>query len=123
LSLLKDSLPCIQVNGSETCSLSGCLNIRIPGIDAHALLMTLQAELAASVGSACNAGVIEPSYVLGAIGLTPDEASASLRLGFGRFTTIDDIDQAAALICEKAHRLSHRSLRSKHEPCITNRRR
>lgn len=107
LSRLKHGLPAVVVNGSDTCSLSGCLNIRIPGIDAHALLMTLQAELAASVGSACNAGLIEPSYVLGAIGLRPDEASASLRLGFGRFTTIDDIDRAAALICEKAHRLSH----------------
>jgi len=106
LRRLKDGLPAIKVNGSETSSLSGCLNICIPGIDAHALLMTLQAELAASVGSACNAGLIESSYVLGAIGLSPDEASASLRLGFGRFTTIDDIDQAAVLICEKAHRLS-----------------
>ncbi|RYH07766.1 cysteine desulfurase family protein [Tropicimonas sp. IMCC6043] len=104
---LKDGLPELKINGSEASSLSGCLNICIPGIDAHALLMTLQAEFAASVGSACNAGLIEPSYVLGAIGLSPDEASASLRLGFGRFTTIDDIDQAAALICEKAHRLSH----------------
>lgn len=107
LSRLKHGLPAVEVNGSDTCSLSGCLNICIPGIDAHALLMTLQAELAASVGSACNSGLIEPSYVLGAIGLKPDEASASLRLGFGRFTTIDDIDRAAAQICEKAHRLSH----------------
>lgn len=107
LSRLRETVPGIQVNGSEARSLSGCVNIRIPGIDAHALLMMLQAELAASVGSACNAGLIEPSYVLGAIGLTADEARASLRLGFGRFTTLDEIDQAAALICEKAIRLSH----------------
>lgn len=107
LSQLKHGLPRVELNGSDTCSISGCLNIRIPGIDAHALLMMLQAELAASVGSACNTGMIEPSYVLGAIGLKPDEASASLRLGFGRFTTIDDIDQAAALICKKARRLFH----------------
>lgn len=107
LNRLRESLPDLQVNGSEASSLSGCLNIRIPGIDAHGLLMMLQAELAASVGSACNAGLIEPSYVLGAIGLTPDEARASLRLGFGRFTTLYEIDQAAALICEKAIRLSH----------------
>lgn len=107
LSCLRGTVPGIQVNGSEARSLSGCVNIRIPGIDAHALLMMLQAELAASVGSACNAGLIEPSYVLGAIGLTADEARASLRLGFGRFTTLNEIDQAAALICEKAIRLSY----------------
>ncbi|MBM61410.1 MAG: IscS subfamily cysteine desulfurase [Acidobacteria bacterium] len=107
LNRLREGLLDIQVNGSEGHSLSGCLNICIPGIDAHGLLMMLQAELAASVGSACNAGLIEPSYVLAAIGLSADEARASLRLGFGRFTSFDEIDQAAALICEKAVRLSH----------------
>lgn len=107
LTRLRERIPSIRVNGSEESSLSGCLNIRVPGIDAHALLMMLQAELAASVGSACNAGLFEPSYVLGAIGLTPEEARASLRLGFGRFTTLDEIDQAVELICEKASRLSH----------------
>jgi len=106
LNRLREGLPGIQVNGAEERSLSGCLNIRIPGIDAHGLLMMLQAELAASVGSACNAGLIEPSYVLGAIGLSPDEVRTSLRFGFGRFTTFDEIDQAAKLICEKAVRLS-----------------
>lgn len=105
LSLLQHGLPSVKVNGSATASLSGCLNIRIPGLDAHALLMTLQTELAASVGSACNVGLLEPSYVLSAVGLSPDEASASFRLGFGRFTTTDEIDRAAALICRKAQRL------------------
>ena len=51
LSRLRKMVPGIQVNGSEARSLGCCLNIRIPGIDAHALLMMLQAELAASVGS------------------------------------------------------------------------
>lgn len=105
LSRLKASLIGLKCNGSEDRSLSGCLNFRIPGIDSHALLMTLQAELAASVGSACNAGLIETSYVLREIGLTPDEIGASLRLGFGRFTTMSDIDQAAELICDRANRL------------------
>lgn len=107
LTRLRERIPSIRINGSEENGLSGSLSIRIPGIDAHALLMMLQAELAASVGSACNAGLIEPSYVLGAIGLTPDEARASLRLGFGRFTTLDEIDQVVELISEKASRFSH----------------
>ena len=106
LNLLRGGLPALKVNGSESHNLGGCLNVCIPGIDAHALLMTLQADLAASVGSACNSGLIEESYVLRAIGLTPDEASASLRLGFGRFTTLDEIDRAALLICEKVRRLT-----------------
>lgn len=107
LARLLERLPDIRVNGSEISRLSGCLNICIPRTDSHALLMMMQEELAASVGSACNAGLFEPSYVLREIGLTPDEARASLRLGFGRFTTFDEIDQAAELICAKAARLSH----------------
>lgn len=103
---LRKRIPSIRVNGSEERSLSACLNLRIPGIDAHALLMMLQAELAASVGSACNAGLIGSSYVLNAIGLTQEEVRASLRLGFGRFTTVEEIDRTIDLICDKAARLS-----------------
>ena len=53
--------------------------------------MALQPHVAASSGSACNSGVVEPSYVLGALGLSEDEARASIRFSVGRYTTEDDI--------------------------------
>jgi cysteine desulfurase len=58
----------------------------------------LQVHLAASTGSACNSGLIEPSYVLLALGLTLDEVNSSIRFGFGRFTTVADIERAVAAL-------------------------
>ena len=66
----------------------------LPGVDAQALLKSLP-ELALSTGSACTSTEIEPSHVLTALGLDQAEAGATLRIGFGRFTTEADIDFAA----------------------------
>jgi len=55
-------------------------------------------EVAFSAGSACASGSGRPSHVLRALGLDDAEARASIRLGFGRYTTHEDIEQAAGLI-------------------------
>jgi cysteine desulfurase len=46
--------------------------------------------------------LIEPSYVLLALGLTLEEANSSIRFGFGRFTSMDDVERAAFLLADKA---------------------
>jgi cysteine desulfurase len=51
-----------------------------------------------SAGSACASGSGRPSHVLRAIGLTDAEAKSSIRLGFGRYTTLEELERAAALI-------------------------
>jgi cysteine desulfurase len=55
-------------------------------------------DLCISTGSACSSAEIEPSYVLSALGLPPEEAARSLRIGIGRFTSAADIDFAAAAL-------------------------
>jgi cysteine desulfurase len=100
LDSLRTSFPHFAVNGDLEKRLSGNLNIRLPGCDADSLLAQLRGQLAASTGSACNSGLIEPSYVLLALGLTLDEVNSSIRFGFGRFTTAAEIERAvAALAC------------------------
>ncbi|WP_353200429.1 cysteine desulfurase family protein [Sandarakinorhabdus sp.] len=86
----------VHVNGSRTQRWPGNLNLSFPGV-AVPLLSQLPG-LAISSGSACAAVTGRPSHVLTAIGLSDGPAKASLRLGFGRFTTIDEIDAAAAQI-------------------------
>lgn len=109
LRALSEELPSFMINGSPRHSLSGCVNICIPGVDAHSMLSMLQTKIAASQGSACNAGLFEGSHVLSAIGLSKELSNCSIRIGFGRFTTEEDIDEAVRLIKKKSIEL-HQNL-------------
>jgi cysteine desulfurase len=91
------------VNGSELARYRGNLNIRREGVDAARLISEIR-EVAFSAGSACASGSGRPSHVLAALGLNRDEARSSIRLGFGRYTTAEDFETAAALIAEAAER-------------------
>jgi cysteine desulfurase len=104
LDALQAALPDFSVNGDLQKRLPGNLNVRLRGCDADSLLARLRGELAASTGSACNSGLIEPSYVLLALGLTLEEVNSSIRFGFGRFSTADDIDRAVAALAWAATR-------------------
>ena len=85
------------VNGSIPLRYKGNLNIRRDGLDV-ARLMSECREVMFSAGSACASGSGRPSHVLAAIGLTDAQAKSSIRLGWGRYTTMEDIERAAALI-------------------------
>jgi cysteine desulfurase len=91
------NLPSVRRNGSDRHVSAGHLNICLPGIDNETLLLSLR-DLAVSSGSACTSASLEPSYVLKAIGLSDEDALASLRISLGRFTSDDDIDRAIAHI-------------------------
>ena len=85
----------------------GNANIRFTDFDAHEILGVLQPHLAASTGSACTSGITEPSHVLKAIGLTTDEAEASIRFSLGLGTTDQDVEEAVTLIDKALHKLGH----------------
>ena len=55
-------------------------------------------NIAFSAGSACGSGTGKPSRVLSAIGLAPIDARGSIRLGFGRYTTRDEVERACRTI-------------------------
>lgn len=78
----------------------GNASIMFKGFSAHDILSALQPAIAASTGSACTSGTIEPSYVLRATGLSDDEANSSIRFSIGRFTTENDIDNTVRKINE-----------------------
>ena len=85
------------INGSATARYKGNLNIRRDGVDAARLISECR-NLAFSAGSSCASGSGRPSHVLRAIGLTDAQAKSSIRLGFGRYTTVEEIDIAAHAI-------------------------
>jgi cysteine desulfurase len=91
---LAQSIPALQLNGSAGARIAGNLNLTFPARDAQAL-MAENPDICVSTGSACSSAAIEPSYVLRAMGLSDEEASRSLRIGIGRFTSPSDIDFAA----------------------------
>lgn len=104
LGQLRAAFPDIAVNGDEERRIPGNLNIRVPGLDAEALLARLP-DLALSTGSACTSAAVEPSYVLRALGLSHADAAASVRIGLGRFTTASEVDYAAGRLIEEISRL------------------
>lgn len=66
-------------------------------------------DLAVSSGSACTSASLEPSYVLRAIGVGEDMAHTSIRIGFGRFTTEEEVDYAISIIKQQVTRLREMS--------------
>jgi len=91
------------INGSSMHRYKGNLNIRKEGVDV-ARLMSDCRDIMFSAGSACASGSGRPSHVLQAIGLTEAEAKSSIRLGFGRYTSIQEIEDAAAIIIAATER-------------------
>ncbi len=91
------------LNGSADRRWHGNLNIRREGLDVSRLMSEVR-DVAFSAGSACASGSGRLSHVLKAIGLSDAEARSSIRLGFGRSTTPEEIDRAMTMIREAADR-------------------
>ena len=89
------------LNGDEDTRIHANLNVRRKGLDV-ARLMSECRDVMFSAGSACASGSGRPSHVLKAIGLSDKQAKNSIRLGFGRYTTLYEIEEAARLINEAA---------------------
>ena len=107
VSALRDKLqqgllhrvPQSRLNGGGAPRTPNTTNLVFPGVEGEALLIALDLKgLACSTGAACSSGAVEPSHVLTAIGLPPEEARASLRFSLGRHTTSADIDFAMNVV-------------------------
>ena len=107
ISALRDRLeqgiaaqvPHSRVNAAHAPRTPNTANITFHGIEGEALVIALDLKgLACSTGAACSSGSVEPSHVLTAIGLPPEEARASLRFSLGRHTSAADIDFALQIV-------------------------
>ncbi|MBP3646527.1 MAG: cysteine desulfurase [Clostridia bacterium] len=90
------AIPGMRVLGGNAAKLPGVRAIHIPGLDSETAIARLDLMgIQVSGGAACQAGLHEPSHVYLAMGLSPTEARQVLRISIGRYTTSDELHQAA----------------------------
>ncbi len=99
----------IHLNGPIDARLSNNLNVRVADVHGEALLKAVASDIAVSSGAACATASAEPSHVLRAIGLSDEQARASIRFGLGRFNTEQEIDAAAAIVIQAVRLLRRRT--------------
>lgn len=85
------NLPNTSLNGDSVNRIFNTTNICFKGQDANVLIGRMK-NIAVSNGSACSSAVVEPSHVLKAMGLSDDDAFASLRFSLGKYNTLEDIE-------------------------------
>ena len=96
---LNEKVSDIRFNGRSEISLPGILNVTFPGAPGDALLLLLDAEnISTSTGSACSAGVAQPSHVLLSLGLSERDAKSSLRFSLGHTSTDSDVAYLGSVI-------------------------
>lgn len=98
-SRLKAAVDGLVINAEHSPRAPHLLSIAIEGADSEALLMHLDlAGIAASSGSACSTGAVEPSHVLIAMGVSRELALGTIRFSFGRESTREDVERAVEVV-------------------------
>jgi len=108
LQRFRDRLDDIYLNGDEEARVCGNLNISFAYVEGESLQMDIK-NIAVSSGSACTSASLEPSYVLRALGVDEELAHTSLRIGIGRYTTKEELDEAIDSISTAVERLREMS--------------
>lgn len=105
LEKIRGSMPDFILNGLLENRLPGNVNMSFPGINGPDLLPKLRDTVSLSSGSACTSAHPTPSHVLMAMGLSAELAAASIRIGIGRFNTLEDVEIAAQSIIAAVNEL------------------
>jgi cysteine desulfurase len=102
---LSSNLADVYLNGAAEPRLANNLNVRVAAVHGESLLKAIAGDVAVSSGAACATASAEPSHVLRAIGLSDEQARASIRFGVGRFSTDSEIDAAAEIVIDAVRHL------------------
>jgi cysteine desulfurase len=107
--VLFSEIPELYRNGHKEQRMAHVSNLSFRFVDAEALIMTFNQEIAASTGAACSSATLEPSHVLLAMGLSEDLAQSAIRFSLGRGNQKDEIEYAAKAIVKGVKRLRDQS--------------
>jgi cysteine desulfurase len=106
------AMPAVTINGAHVERIPNTSNLTFHGADGEGIVIALDLSgVAVSTGSACSSGRVEPSPVLLAMGLSPDDARATVRFSLSRFTTEEEIDRVAELVGELVPRCVRQATR------------
>lgn len=97
-------IPEVFLNGDKENRFPGNINVSFAYVEGESMLMAIRG-LAVSSGSACTSASLEPSYVLHALGVGDELAHTSIRFGFGRFTTDEEVDKAIEIVKSNVQKL------------------
>lgn len=101
---IRQKITHVELNGHETQRYYGNINISFAYVEGESLLMAMK-NYAISSGSACTSQSLEPSYVLRALGVSEELAHTSMRIGIGRFTSDEEVDEFLKTLEKSVHRL------------------
>ncbi len=105
IAIVMASCSGVRVNGDRAHRLPGNLSLTFSDVDADRLVGSLQPDIALSTNAACSSGVLMPSHVLRALGLSESDAASTIRVGFGRFNTRLEVETAARRLAEAVERI------------------
>jgi cysteine desulfurase len=106
LEKIRERIDQVHLNGHPEKRLPNTLNVSFEYIEGESALISLDLQgIAASTGSACTSGSLEPSHVLVAMGVPRSAAQGCLRFSIGRGTTHEEIDRTVDVLAETVHRL------------------
>lgn len=98
---LKANITEVKINAEDSQRLAGTLNVTFPNVSGESLMLLLDLKgICVSTSSACNAGKGEPSHVLLALGLSEQEAKSSIRISYGKYNTMDEVQKIVSTICD-----------------------
>lgn len=106
IARILETIPVTRLNGHPTKRLPGNVNFSFSSVEGESILMLLdQRGIAASSGSACSSGSLDPSHVLLALGLSQEEAMGSLRLSYGPENTEEEVETLLVLLPDLVQRM------------------
>ena len=100
---IQKTIPSVKVNGNTEKRLPGTVNLRFDGVSGESLMNLLNLKgVCVSTSSACNSGKDIPSHVLIALGLSEEQAKSSIRISYGRYNTLKEVETVVEII-QKAY--------------------
>jgi len=99
-------IPTVRVNGNSENRLSGTVNLSFDGASGESLMHVLDLKgICVSTSSACTSGSDKSSHVLTALGLTEQQAKSAIRISYGRYNNINEVETIVATICNAYNKI------------------